>query len=228
MNAGEPIGVVAGSGLDLTSLLTEVSSVSSFVDLPGLSPPGVVGHRGTFTCGRCGDRPLILQQGRLHFHEGCRVAAVAETVDALVALGARYVIFTNAAGGLLPHAQAGDLMAVTRVCLWPCRHWPNAPHSIEPDHVIEGCDLAGEYMWVHGPSYETRAEIHALQSLGAGAVGMSTAPELHRCRALGLPAAVVSCITNVCSQPRILTHDDVLTTARAASEKLARLIRHAL
>ena len=80
-------------------------------------------------------------------------------------------------------------------------------------------------MWVHGPCYETPAEIAALRRMSVCAVGMSAGPELARCRELGIPAAVVSCITNNCCERSTLTHDHVVQTARSASSALVALIR---
>ena len=74
----------------------------------------------------------------------------------------------------------------------------------------------GVYVAVHGPSYETPAEIRAFRTLGADAVGMSTAPEAIAARHLGVEVLGISCITNmaagVLDQP--LVHDEVMETAR--------------
>jgi purine-nucleoside phosphorylase len=81
---------------------------------------------------------------------------------------------------------------------------------------------------MHGPCYETRAEIAALRSLGDACVGMSIAPELFRCQELGMPAGVLSCVTNVCGGTDKLTHTAVLSAARQASARLRALLRQAL
>jgi purine-nucleoside phosphorylase len=228
MNEAAPIALVAGSGLALESLLTEVEERRSFADIPGMTGARVPGHDGCFIRGRCGNISVIVQGGRLHLYEGHPVGRAVRSVDCLAEWGVRVAVFTNAAGGLLPDMPAGALLAVDRVSLWPCVHWPNAPQVIEPDLVIDGCDRRGAYHWVHGPAYETRAEIRVLQSLGAAAVGMSTAPELWRCRQLGIKTAVVSCITNNCCTKTHLTHDDVVATAARASARLARTLADAL
>ena len=71
-------------------------------------------------------------------------------------------------------------------------------------------------MAVHGPSYETPAEIRAFRTMGADAVGMSTAPEAIVARQMKIEVLGVSCITNmaagVIDQP--LHHDEVMETAR--------------
>ncbi|MBN2310707.1 MAG: purine-nucleoside phosphorylase [Candidatus Hydrogenedentes bacterium] len=223
-----PLGIVAGSGIDLRGLLDRVEREQAFHEVAGLVSSAVPGHAGRFLHGVCGGHPVVLQCGRLHVYEGLAVGEVVRTVDVLASSGVRTILFTNAAGGLLPEMEPGELLAVERVRPMPYRGWPEAPESIEPDIEVPRCDHRGAYMWVHGPSYETRAEIAALQRLGGAAVGMSTAPELCRCRELGLRAAAVSCITNNCCQPQVLTHAHVVETACRASRRIAALIRAAL
>jgi purine-nucleoside phosphorylase len=116
-------------------------------------------------------------------------------------------------------------MAASRIRLWRYRRWPAAPAQLMPDFELPGCDASGAYHWVHGPCYETRAEIRALQTEKSSAVGMSTAPEMHRAQALGMRAAAISCITNNCCTPQHLTHEHVLRTAAAASARLSALLR---
>ena len=78
-----------------------------------------------------------------------------------------------------------------------------------------------------GPNYETPAEIRALAKCGADAVGMSTAREIQVAFDLGLECAAISCITNRAAgldEGAVITHQEVLHTAAASSEQLARLI----
>jgi purine-nucleoside phosphorylase len=225
---GSPVGVVSGSGIDLSALLDTVEERLPFESIPGLTAGQVPGHRYGFVRGHCGARPVILQQGRRHFYEGLDHAAVVRTVDALRSLGAETVIFTNVAGGLLPVMEPGDLVAVDRVIPWRYCAWPGQPRELRPDFLLPGCGHTGAYVWMHGPCYETRAEVGAVQTLGGAVVGMSTAPELARCLELGLQTAVVSCVTNVSHHTEVLTHEHVVSVARHASERLVALIRSAL
>jgi purine-nucleoside phosphorylase len=74
----------------------------------------------------------------------------------------------------------------------------------------------GVYVAVHGPSYETPAEIRAFRSIGADAVGMSTVPDAIAARHAGLEVLGISCITNMAAGvlPQPLLHDEVMETAR--------------
>jgi purine-nucleoside phosphorylase len=79
---------------------------------------------------------------------------------------------------------------------------------------------------VTGPCYETPAEIRALRTWGADAVGMSTAREIQAGFDAGMECAAISCITNkaagLAGTP--LNHQEVLATAAAQSAQLADLL----
>ncbi len=84
----------------------------------------------------------------------------------------------------------------------------------------------GIYVAVHGPSYETPAEIRAFRSLGADAVGMSTVPEAIAARHMGIEVLGISCISNMAAGilPQPLHHTEVMeTTARVRSQFVALL-----
>jgi purine-nucleoside phosphorylase len=221
-------GVVSGSGLELSALLSRVTGEFSFSDELGFDIDALEGHDRKFVRGHCGDREIILQCGRLHFYEGYTFEEIVSTVDVMHAFGARAVIFTNVAGGLKPGMQPGDIVSVSELRTWPFARWEDRPERIAPDFLVTGCDHQGVYYWMHGPSYETPAEIRALQVLGGDVVGMSTAPEVARCKQLGLRCAVVSVVTNNCCTPQALTHEDVVRVAQSASGRLVTILRETI
>jgi len=218
------VGLVAGSGIDLLPLLAEVTGSHPFADMLGLETT-VAGHDGRFVTGidEWGGR-VVVQCGRLHLYEGLGQRQIVRTVAVLAELGANRVIFTNAAGGLKAGMRPGDLCAADSVHPWPCRHAALAK-AMPTAIVVPGCEHQGSYWWVHGPSYETRAEIGALQGLGAAVVGMSTALELDACREIGLPAAVVSVVTNVCESGEKLSHEHVIERAHQANARVQQVLR---
>jgi purine-nucleoside phosphorylase len=223
-----PIGIVAGSGIDLTPLFDSIQQEIPFDEIPSIPTTHVQGHSGKFISGFCNGIPVLLQSGRIHFYEGHPLHSVTATIDYLDQQGVRTLLLTNAAGGLQDTMKPGDLMAQTTVQLWEYAGWPEAPNSFAMDFQLTGCDLKGTLTWVHGPCYETRAEIKALQTQMSHAVGMSIAPEVARCKELNIRVGGVSCITNNCCMPHTLTHEEVLETAQQSSERLHQLIRTSL
>jgi purine-nucleoside phosphorylase len=84
----------------------------------------------------------------------------------------------------------------------------------------------GVYVAVHGPSYETPAEIRYLRTIGADAVGMSTVPEAIVARHMGVEVLGLSCITNAAAGvlPHPLDHEEVMEVARRVRDVFASLL----
>ena len=84
----------------------------------------------------------------------------------------------------------------------------------------------GVYAALHGPSYETPAEIRYLRTIGADAVGMSTVPEALVARHMGIDVLGISCITNPAAGvlPEPLNHDEVMEVAKRVRGDFARLL----
>jgi purine-nucleoside phosphorylase len=152
-------------------------------------------------------------------------------------LGVRTLVLTNAAGGINTAFAAGALMVMddhinllaTNPLIGPNdeRFGPRFPDMTEvyssrlraiADEASRatGVPVAhGVYVAVHGPSYETPAEIRYLRAIGADAVGMSTVPEAIAARHMGMEVLGISCITNMAAGvfPEPLRHEEVLETA---------------
>ncbi len=221
-----PVAIVAGSGMDLRPLLDRITDEKPFSAFAGLDAGGIAGHPCTFLWGRCGGVPVILQCGRRHLYEGLSFREVTRSIDLLHDFGAATVLLLNAVGALLPELEPGAVVAAAHVRTWPCRRL-DVPERLTPELVPE-CEHRGVYCWMHGPCYETRAEIGALRQLGGAVVGMSAAPELLRCQQLRLRAGILSCVTNSCITPQVLTHEHVLATAQNASAALCAVLRQNL
>lgn len=222
-----PVGVVSGSGMELERLLDTVEAEIPFASVPGMPAAHVAGHGGKFMHGTHGGRPLFLQCGRNHLYEGYTPAEVACGVDVMTGWGAEMIIFLNAVGGLQPHLNPGDLVACDEVWAWPyLRH--AFPPVQRPDLVFPGCAHTGACVWMHGPCYETRAEVDLLRRSGAAVVGMSLVAELVRCRELGVRSAVVCCVANQCGGSEPLSHTQVLENMHAAAARTRKCVSGAL
>jgi len=191
-------------------------------------------------------------QGRVHFYEGYSPAQVVFPARCLCALGIKTLVVTNAAGGIHRSLAPGDLMAITdhiNLSGWNPLAGPNEDRlgprfpdmsaAYHPDLVRLLEEVAqrrkiglkkGVYAILSGPSYETPAEIRALQTLGADAVGMSTVPEVIAAAHMGVRVAGISCITNFAAGigTKPLSHDEVGQTAQRVKSVFADLLTNFL
>jgi purine-nucleoside phosphorylase len=237
--------IVLGSGLD--SIADNWRCVHSlrFDEIPGMPPPTVAGHRGQLGLFEFAGESILVFQGRVHFYEGYPWELVERPVRMCSELGAGVLILTNASGGIGQRQQPGSLMAIRDQIASMRPHWwrlpgrggigPPAPSPYSPrvrellrDSASElKLELAdGVYAAVTGPSYETPAEIRALQILGADAVGMSTVHEAIVAHSLGMEVAGLSCVANraagLSSSP--ISHAEVLAAVKAAATQVAHLL----
>ena len=85
----------------------------------------------------------------------------------------------------------------------------------------------GVYALFSGPCYESAAEIHAFEVLGADAVGMSTVPETIAANYLGMKVFGVSCITNMATGIATVkhSHEEVVRVANESSAKLCEWLK---
>jgi purine-nucleoside phosphorylase len=237
---GEPpsIAVVLGSGLgDFADTLANAVHIP-YQDIPYWPPSTVVGHAGKLVVGTVAGRRIAALSGRVHAYEGQAQDAVAFGVRAMARLGVAHLILTNAAGGINTSFGQGALMVIDDhinltggnplIGANDDRFGPRFPDMSEvysrrlrgiADEAAGATGVAvahGVYVAVHGPSYETPAEIRAFRTLGADAVGMSTVPEAIAARHAGLEVLGISCITNMAAGvlPQPLVHDEVMETAR--------------
>ena len=242
------VAVVLGSGLG--AFAERVSEAQSFpyTDIPHWPSADVVGHAGRLVLGRVQERDVVVLAGRAHFYEGHDLRTVTFAVRVLGVLGISTVILTNAAGGVNTSFTKGALMVIDdhlnlmggNPLIGPNeeRFGPRFPDMSEvysrrlrgiADAAAEDAGVAvthGVYAALHGPSYETPAEIRYLRGIGADAVGMSTVPEAIVARHLGLEVLGISCITNMAAGvlPQPLDHAEVMETARRVAADFMRLL----
>jgi purine-nucleoside phosphorylase len=242
------VALVLGSGLGALADEIEDAVRIPFSDVPGFVAPGVAGHRGMLVAGRLEGTPCIALQGRFHLYEGHSPAAVALPTRVMLALGARTLLVTNAAGALNRSFEPGDLMVIDdhvnllwRNPLIGAEHegedrFVDMSRPYDPELQALAQDVArehgirmrrGVYVATLGPSYETPAEIRMMQRLGGDAVGMSTVPEVLVARARGARVLGISLITNYAAgtTSALLSHDDVVAAGTAARADFARLVR---
>lgn len=243
-------GLVLGSGLGGFSKKIEKVSEIPYSEIPGFPVSTVEGHNGSFIFGYIGSNklPIVAMNGRVHYYEGYHMSEVVAPVRIMGMLGARSIILTNAAGGINLSFASGNLMIIKDVIT---TFIPNPligqninelgtrfpdMSKIFSDRLIEvlkrvskesNVNLCeGVYAQCTGPSFETPAEIKMLRTIGADAVGMSTACEAIAARHMGLEVCGISCISNMAAgildQP--LTHAEVQETADKVSSHFESIV----
>lgn len=242
------VAVVLGSGLGEFADSLEESKTFAYSDIPHWPASAVIGHPGKLVIGTLAGRRVAALAGRVHFYEGHDLRTVTFSIRAVGRLGVKSVILTNAAGGINLAFKPGTLMVIDdHINLMGSNPLvgPNderfGPRFPDMTHVYAKRlrDLAGDaararglalahgvYVALHGPSYETPAEIRYLRTIGADAVGMSTVPEAIVARQMGIEVLGISCITNPAAGvlPKPLVHDEVMEVARRVRAEFASLL----
>ncbi len=242
------VAIVLGSGLgDFAGLLKDAVS-TPYGDIPHWPAAKVIGHEGRLVIGALGGKRVAALSGRAHFYEGHDLQTVTFATRVIGRLGVKTLILTNAAGGVNVALTPGRLMVMDDhinllgsnplVGSNEDRFGPRFPDMSEvyskrlrglADRIAQTQGLRighGVYVAVHGPSYETPAEIRAFRTLGADAVGMSTVPEAIVARQMGLEVLGISCITNAAAGvlPEPLNHAEVMDVAHRVKGAFAALL----
>lgn len=223
------IGVILGSGLN--EFVNELASPEIIYEDKDSF------HQLKVYSGKIIDQEIILFSGRRHFYEGFSSNEVLSNIDLAKKLGLKFLIITNAAGGLNKHFRVSDLMLITSHINFINKNIPVKNNLILYDkHLTENIKSFGKeekinlrfgsYCCSAGPAYETKAEIRYLSKLGIDAVGMSTIPEILYANNAGIKTLALSCITNLLSENSegITSHNEVLKAGKMAYHNFSRLL----
>ena len=242
------LGLILGSGLG--HLAAAVKGVEiPYEHLPGFPHVGVSGHNPNLVIGDLEGVRVAVFGAREHYYENGNPSAMRHALETLRELGADMLIATNAAGSMRPDIQPGDLMQLSdhinfsglnpligektdaRFVPMTAAHDPEMRAGLRAAAEAVGIPLPeGVYAWYSGPSFETPAEIRAIRTLGADAVGMSTVPEVILARFLGLRVAAISTITNMAAglSNEQISHSHTKAMAPLGAAKLERILRQYL
>jgi purine-nucleoside phosphorylase len=246
----EPVeyGLVLGSGLGHMADAVEGTAIP-YGDLPGFPRVSVSGHNPKLMIGSLYGTRVALFGAREHYYEHGKPDAMRLPLEVLKALGGQRLLLTNAAGSMRGDIPPGELMLIgdhlnfsglnpligepTDARFVPMKdaYDPELRAELSAAAREEGIILKeGIYAWYSGPSFETPAEIRAIRTLGADAVGMSTVPEVILARFLGLRVAAVSAITNMAAglSDESISHEHTKAMAPLGAEKLEGLLRRIL
>lgn len=243
------IGIILGSGLgDLANEVNDKITVN-YKNVPYMPVSTVAGHVGQFVFGTLDGKQVVMMQGRAHYYEGNSIGDLAIPIYIMKSIGIKYLIVTNAAGGVNTLFKPGDLMVITdhinlafvNPLIGPNEEeiGPRFPDMSEAysKELIKVAKIAsqksgvevveGVYTMMTGPTYETPAEIKMLRIFGTDAVGMSTVPETICANHCGIKVLGISCITNMAAGilDKPLLHSEVMETSNAVKEKFSKYIK---
>lgn len=243
------IGIILGSGLGGFAAQVDIEKEIPYTDIPHFPVSTVQGHGGKLIVGRSAGKQLLIMSGRFHFYEGYSSFDVVFPIRVMQQLGVKTLFVSNAAGGVNPGFEVGDLMVIKDHVSFSIVNpligknidelGPRFPDMSEPysKHLISkafsiadelGIDLKqGVYYGVTGPTFETRAEYKLIHVLGADAVGMSTVQEVIVAVHAGMQVFAVSVITDmgIREEENVITHQEVLDAAKNAEPKLTALLK---
>jgi purine-nucleoside phosphorylase len=242
------LGMILGTGLGGLAEQIETTSVIPYAEIPHFPHSTVESHAGQLVCGKLRGVPVVAMEGRFHYYEGYSMEDVTFPVRVMKALGVETLIVTNAAGGMNPQYELGDLVIIEdHINLMgdnPLRginddslgpRFPDMAAPYDPQLISLARQSAlelgvtthkGVFVAVTGPNLETRAEYRMLRGMGADVVGMSTVPEVIVAVHAGLRTLGFSVVTDVCLPDALEPVEiaNILEVAAQGGEKLARLI----
>ena len=242
------VALTLGSGLGDFAKNIKVEGEIDYHDIEGFPVSTAPGHDGRFIYGYLGNKKIICMKGRVHHYEGYPISDVVLPARLMHMMGAKVLFLTNASGGINPLFRVGDLMMLTdhissfvpnplvgeNISELGVR-FPDMTQTYDPqlcEVIKEAASEAmitlreGVYLQTSGPSYETPAEIRAYRTLGADAVGMSTAVEATAAHHAGMRVCAVSCISNMAAgiADHKLSEQEVFDAGKMSAPKFKELV----
>lgn len=248
MHTHPETAIILGSGLGkLVDEITDKYEIN-YTDIPHFPVSTVEGHSGKLIFGKLGDKDIMAMQGRFHFYEGYLMKEVTFPVRVMRELGIKTLFVSNAAGGMNPDFEIGDLMIITDHINFFPEHplrgknieygprFPDMSEAYNKELIRKANEIAAEkgikvqhgiYIGTQGPTYETPAEYKMFRILGADAVGMSTVPEVIVANHCGIRVFGISVITDLGVEGKIVevTHEDVQKAADQAQPLMTTIMR---
>jgi purine-nucleoside phosphorylase len=246
------VGLVLGTGLGALAREIDAEASIPYPEIPFFPRSTVESHKGQLVCGRLAGQTVVAMEGRFHLYEGYSPWQVTFPIRVMKELGCELLIVSNAAGGLNPLTNKGDLIVIedhiNLMALNPLvgpnddRLGPRFPDLIEPyNRALQDLALKvalelnivahrGVYVAVVGPNLETRAEYRFLRAIGADVVGMSTVPEVLVAVHAGMKVLGFSIVTDMCLPDALhpVRIEEIIAVANEAEAKLRSIVRGVL
>ena len=246
------LALVLGSGLGDFADRMQIEAVIPYGEIEGFPRSTAPGHVGRYVIGYVAGVPTVVMQGTVHYYEGYGMEEVVRPIRLMGMMGAKILFLTNASGGIRQGFAAGDLMLIRDQISFfvpsPLRganipelgsRFPDMSHIYDPElsRLIQRAAMEAEidlkegvYLQIRGPQYESPAEIELARTMGADAVGMSTACEAIAANHMGMQVVGVSCISNLAAgiSPSPLSEQEVIEVGKAVAEKFTVLVTRAI
>lgn len=221
-------------------------------DIPHFPRARAKGHKGELIFGRFEGLPLVILNGRYHYYEGLSPQEVVFPYFVLGELGPKFLVTTNAVGGIREDLNPGDLLLVedqinamgTNPLIGlavqnPENQFPGMENAYDPELRGLAEETAREnkvkihqgiFVGTPGPSFETPAEIRMYRLWGADTVGMSSVFEVIAARYLKMRVLTLNIVTNRAAglETGPIRHEDVLAVMKQSQTKVLTLLQGVL
>lgn len=241
-------GIILGTGLGSLTEKIDIRHRIPYSQIPHFPVSTVEGHSGELVFGYLGGHYVMALNGRFHYYEGYGMDQVTFPVRVMKFLGIERMIVSNAAGGVNPEHEIGDIMLISDHI------------NMIPEHPLRGCNLdelgprfvdmkdcynpamralahkiaddagykvcEGVYLALQGPTFETQAEYMMISRVGGDAVGMSTVPEVIVARHMGIEVFGVSVITDLGLPGKMVnvSHEEVQEIGRKVTPRVIHIV----
>lgn len=243
------VGLLTGTGLGESAESMAIDATLRYEDIPYFPISTVQTHMGRMLIGSMNGCPTVAMQGRFHLYEGYSPSEVTYPIRVMQQLGVKVLILSNAAGGLNPEFDPGDIMLISdhinltganplvgpNEDTWGPR-FPDMTRAYDKALMDAAERIArtagahlqkGIYVGLTGPSLETPSEVKFLQTIGAQAVGFSTVQEVIAAVHGGMRVLGLSTITNVHNpdKPVPASVEEIIEVARGAIPLLQTIMK---
>ena len=241
--------IILGTGLGALVDHIDNKQYIPYTEIPNFPVSTVEGHSGNLIFGTLGNKRVMAMQGRFHYYEGYDMKEVTFPVRVMRELGVKTLFVSNAAGGMNPAFQIGDIMIITdHINLFPEHplhgknfnelgtRFPDMSEAYSRRLIKEAVEIAAEkgirvmqgvYVGTQGPTFETPAEYRYFHIIGGDAVGMSTVPEVIVARHGGMEVFAVSVITDLGVEGIVekVSHEEVQKAAQGAQPRMMEIMK---
>lgn len=199
------VALILGSGLGDYADDIRVVDTLDYHDIEGFPVSTVPGHKGRFIFGYVDDVPVVCM------HAG------------------DFMLIKDQIASFVPSPLRGANIEELGV------RFPDMSqiYDLDLQDIVKCAASAleirikeGTYIQLSGPQFETPHEVAMCRTLGADAVGMSTACEAIAAKHMGMKVLGISCISNLASgiSSIPLSHAEVQETADAVAPKFKALV----